>query len=115
MRLIFITSEAIRFQCDEKDLEIFSKIRNTEELKEIIDNNKKNILKNIQEKIFDKNQTINWKDYTSQLRGDWKKYSEQLNKFRIEIWDELIKVKNSNDSLNKKRKFINKKIIKYEC
>ncbi|MFW4371222.1 MAG: ankyrin repeat domain-containing protein, partial [Spiroplasma sp. hy2] len=111
VKLIFITSEAVRFQCDEKTLEIFEKIENIDELHKIIAESK-NILENIKEKVFNSNQTINWKDYTSQLRGDWKKYSEQLNKFRIKIWDQLIYFNNFinfvNDSKNEIDKFITK-------
>ncbi|MFW4370795.1 MAG: ankyrin repeat domain-containing protein [Spiroplasma sp. hy2] len=106
VRMIFITSEAIRFQCDEKTLEIFANIKNIDELQKIIAGSQ-NILKNIQEKVFDKKENINWKDYTSQLRGDWKKYSEQLNKFRIEIWENLIKTKKIIDFINKNKVDIN--------
>ncbi|WP_342255471.1 ankyrin repeat domain-containing protein [Spiroplasma endosymbiont of Poecilobothrus nobilitatus] len=111
VRLIFITSEAMRFQCDEKTLKIFAEIKNTDELKKIIIDSQ-NILKNIQEKIFNKNQTINWNDYTSQLRGDWKKYSEQFNKFRIEIWNELNEFKKILNFINDSKYEINEFITK---
>ncbi|WP_338982254.1 hypothetical protein [Spiroplasma endosymbiont of Eupeodes luniger] len=104
--MIFITSEAMRFQCDEKTLEIFANIKNIDELKKIISESK-NILKNIQEKIFNKNKIINWKDYTSQLRGDWKKYSEQFNKFRTEIWEELINLKSLSNFVFENQNEIN--------
>ncbi|WP_338969012.1 ribosome-inactivating family protein [Spiroplasma endosymbiont of Lonchoptera lutea] len=131
VRMIFITSKAIRFQCDEKTLEIFAEIKNIDKYGKIIYDAKnlkdiqkifnenqtinlkkiihesKNILRDIQEKIFNENQTINWKDYTSQLRGDWKKYSEQLNKFRIEIWEQLIKEKKFFDFFYKNQDEIN--------
>ncbi|WP_342263351.1 ribosome-inactivating family protein [Spiroplasma endosymbiont of Clivina fossor] len=111
VRMIFITSEAMRFQCDKKTLEIFANIKNIDELKKIISESK-NILKDIQEKIFN-NQTINWEDYTSQLRGDWKKYSEQFNKFRIKIWNELTKAKKIINFIDKNKVDINN-ILKAE-
>ncbi|WP_342189704.1 ankyrin repeat domain-containing protein [Spiroplasma endosymbiont of Dilophus febrilis] len=111
VRMIFITSEAMRFQCDEKTLEIFAEIKNTNELKKIIAESQ-NILINIQEKIFIKNQKINWKDYTSQLRGDWKKYSEQFNKFRIEIWNELNEFKKIFNFINDSKYEVNEFLTK---
>ncbi|WP_342263506.1 ankyrin repeat domain-containing protein [Spiroplasma endosymbiont of Clivina fossor] len=111
VRMIFITSEAMRFQCDKKTLEIFANIKNIDELKKIISESK-NILKDMQEKIFN-NQTINWEDYTSQLRGDWKKYSEQFNKFRIKIWNELTKAKKIINFIDKNKVDINN-ILKTE-
>ncbi|WP_215825920.1 ribosome-inactivating family protein [Spiroplasma endosymbiont of 'Nebria riversi'] len=102
-RLVFITSGAMRFQCDEKTLEIFAEIRNVDELK----NDLKNILKVVQDTIDGKNEEINWADYKKQL-NKWDKYSKQINEFRIEIWADLIKIKKLNDFIfNKKEDLIN--------
>ncbi|WP_342224629.1 ankyrin repeat domain-containing protein [Spiroplasma endosymbiont of Asaphidion curtum] len=105
VRLVFITSEAMRFQCDEKTLEIFAEIRNVDELK----NDLKNILKVVQDTIDGKNEEINWGDYKDQL-NKWDKYSKQINEFRIKIWNELIKMKKLNDFIFQKREVLIKNL-----
>ncbi|WP_348736238.1 ankyrin repeat domain-containing protein [Spiroplasma endosymbiont of Ammophila pubescens] len=120
VRIIFITSEAMRFQCDEKTLEIFANVKNIKKLEEIMAKNKNinmNILTEIQEKVFKNNQTINWKKYIDneiELLWNWGEYSEQINKFRIEIWEQLIKEKSINDFFYKFKNEINEILIKSE-
>ncbi|WP_174481319.1 ankyrin repeat domain-containing protein [Spiroplasma endosymbiont of Danaus chrysippus] len=105
-RLIFITSESIRFQCDEKSLKLFSKIKNKENLKKIINENK-NILEDVQNVINQKNE-INWNDYQKQIIGGWNEYSKEINNFRIEIWEQLINIKKIQNFVNKNKAKIDK-------
>ncbi len=95
-RLIFITSESMRFQCDEKTLKLFATIKNKEELEKII-NESKNILEDVQNVLINEKNELNWNDYEKQIIGCWKHYSEKINKFRIEILEQLINLKNIND------------------
>ncbi|WP_342264800.1 ankyrin repeat domain-containing protein [Spiroplasma endosymbiont of Clivina fossor] len=108
--LITILNDIKNF--DEENDEIKNKLE-IAELNKII-NKSKNILSDVQKILQENGKIVYWKEYTTQLRGDgkefggWKEYSKIVNKFRIKIWEQLIKMKKLNDFIfNEKEDLIN--------